>query len=96
MNTEKCIGTDVPKNSIDTKSLVRNCLSHNFKHIRKQKGFTQEEMSEQLGINRATYASYEEKRATAPLSVVIVMSNLTGIDMNILLTEELKEEVHND
>lgn len=77
-------------------SPVKQCISHNLKLIREQKDLTQEEFSTKLGIKRATYASYEEQRAAPPLSVVITVSNLTGIDINTLLTDELREEVRND
>ncbi|WP_131535468.1 helix-turn-helix domain-containing protein [Pedobacter nototheniae] len=111
MNTKKCNGAGmdidhaekkddstffVLDGEIQDQSSVKKCISHNLKHIRKQKGLTQDAFSKQLGISRPSYASYEEQRAEPPLSVVITLSNLTGIDINTLLTDELREEVLND
>lgn len=106
-NTEKCHGTVVGNISggeekehdffkldgqVKAFSAVKKCVSHNFRLIRNQKGFTQQMFASHIGINRATYAAYEEQRADPPLNIVIIVSNLTGIDINTLLTTELKEE----
>ncbi|RZJ85984.1 MAG: XRE family transcriptional regulator [Chryseobacterium sp.] len=111
MNTEQCNGIGMDNDhsngekdqtffqidgEVQDLTSIKQCISHNLKHIRKQKGLTQDAFSKQLGISRPSYASYEEKRAEPPLSVVITVSNLTGIDINTLLTDELREEVLND
>jgi len=109
-NTAKCNGIGVDNNSVDavkeqdffkldgqvkSTSEIKKCVSHNFRLIREQKGFTQQMFASRIGVNRATYAAYEEQRADPPLSVVIMVSNLTGIDINTLLTIELQREVTN-
>jgi len=108
MNTEKCNGLGMGIDQANGKKdqtyfqeindllSIKKCVSHNFKHIRKQKGLTQQKFADLLGVNRAAYAAYEEQRADPPLNVVIVVSNLTGIDINTLLTDELMEDVNND
>ncbi|WP_231464700.1 helix-turn-helix domain-containing protein [Pedobacter sp. Leaf132] len=95
MNTSKQCNGEAISSAFDSQNVGEN-LSHNLKLIRKQKGFTQEEFSSQLSISRPAYASYEEQRALPSLAVVIIISNLTGIDINTLLEDKLGEEVHND
>ena len=42
----------------------KEIIGHNIKYLRKEKGFTQQELADRLGIRRASIGAYEECRAT--------------------------------
>lgn len=48
--------------------------------LRKQKGFTQEQMARLLKIKRATYANYETGYRNPSLKCIIEMKKILGTD----------------
>ena len=49
----------MPKNI----SMSQSFAGKNLKHLRKQRGSTQEEFAAELGIKRSLLGAYEEERA---------------------------------
>jgi transcriptional regulator with XRE-family HTH domain len=63
-------------------------LSNNLRHLRKQKGFTQEEMAEKLGLTRSILGSYEEGRAEPKLQTLQTIANFFSISIDDLIGKE--------
>jgi len=64
-------------------------LEKNIKHIRIQKGLTQEQFDDNLKVSRSRISSYEENRATPPLNFIIALSNYANISIDVLLKKNL-------
>ena len=64
-------------------------LGKNIKHIRIQKGLTQEQFADNLKVSRSRISSYEENRATPPLNFIIALSNYANISIDVLLKKKL-------
>jgi transcriptional regulator with XRE-family HTH domain len=63
----------------------------NLKYLRKQKGFTQEEMAEVLGIKRSLVGAYEEERAEPRLEVMQVICDMFKLSLEEFLFKDLTE-----
>jgi transcriptional regulator with XRE-family HTH domain len=70
-------------------------LGLNIKYLRKSKGFTQTELANNLGVNRAMIGSYEENRAVPKLSVLQDIAYFFSISIDDLIKLKLWEENNN-
>lgn len=59
-----------------------------IKELRLQRGFTQEQMAEQLGMNRANFSNYERDVATPPGETLIKIADLLKTSTDYLLGRE--------
>lgn len=59
---------------------MNKIFSENLKQKRKEKGFTQEIISERLKIKRSRYAAWEEARAFPAPSMLIRICEVLGVD----------------
>ena len=66
-------------------------LASNIKHLRKEKGWTQEELASKLGISRPALGSYEEGRATPKLDVLFRITELFDITLKELKEQDLSK-----
>lgn len=63
----------------------------NLKYLRKQKGFTQEEMAEKLNIKRSLIGAYEEERAEPRLEVMQAVCDMFKISLEDFLFKNLAD-----
>ena len=63
----------------------------NLKYLRKQKGYTQEEMAEKLGIKRSLIGAYEEERADPRLEVLQILCEMFDLTFEDLLLKNLAD-----
>ncbi|MCU0375314.1 MAG: helix-turn-helix domain-containing protein [Chitinophagaceae bacterium] len=63
----------------------------NLRYLRKQKGWTQDEMANRLGIKRSLIGAYEEERADPRIDVLEVAMELFSLSMDDLLLRDLSE-----
>jgi transcriptional regulator with XRE-family HTH domain len=66
-------------------------ISDNIKHLRKQKGFTQEQLAEKVGIKRSLLGAYEEGRAEPGLYNLIMFSKILEVSVDALISGDLKD-----
>jgi len=62
----------------------------NLRHLRKLKGFSQEQFAEELGWTRSTIGSYEEGRSEPSIDKLIEFSNYFDIPIDILVKNDLR------
>jgi transcriptional regulator with XRE-family HTH domain len=67
-------------------------LQANIRFLRKQKGFTQKRLAEDLGIKRSLIGAYEEGRAVPKLLVIQQMALLFAVTIDQLLTVDMALE----
>ena len=63
-------------------------LSENIKFLRKQKGLTQEQFAEKLGIKRSLVGAYEEGRAEPGLANLQKISTILEVSIDNLISED--------
>jgi len=66
-------------------------LNKNIKHLRKQRGFTQTELAERIGLKRAQIGSYEEFRAEPRIETIQKMAYLFGESLDRLINQDLSK-----
>ena len=64
-------------------------ISKNISHLRKLRGFTQEQLAEELGINRSRIGSYEEARSEPSIETLIQISDCFNLPVDILIKKDL-------
>lgn len=69
--------------------IVMAFLSKNLKYLRKQKGYTQQDFANAIGIKRSLVGSYEEERAEPRLSYLQSMADFLGVSVDQLIGEDL-------
>ena len=65
-------------------------IAQNLKYLRKKKGKSQEEMAQELGLNRSTYSGYENEVAQPSLELLLQLSQIEQIPLEVLLSKSLQ------
>ncbi|WP_333888258.1 helix-turn-helix domain-containing protein [Clostridium sp.] len=60
-------------------------VSTNLKKLRTEKGLTQDELSKELNINRATYAHYETGRREPDIETLKLLAKYFNVSLDYLL-----------
>ncbi|MCS6823017.1 MAG: LexA family transcriptional regulator [Cytophagaceae bacterium] len=66
-------------------------ISANIRYLRKKNGWTQEELSEKLGIKRSLLGAYEEGRAEPNLNTLLQISKLFNYSLEKLIGQDISE-----
>ena len=67
----------------------------NLKHLRKQRGWTQQEFDDKLNVKRSLIAAYEEERAEPKLEVLEFISDIFKLSLDELLLNDLSSSKAN-
>lgn len=65
-------------------------LASNIKHLRKQKGISQEELAGELGLNRGNIASYEKGTAEPKICNLVNLAHFYKVSMLDLIRVDLQ------
>lgn len=63
-------------------------VGRNLKLLREANGFTQQQMSSFLDINRSTYANYETGEREIPLDILEKAASVFGTELDVLFEED--------
>lgn len=66
-------------------------LSEKIMILRKQKGWSQEQLAEQLGVSRQAVSKWESGASVPDLDKILNLSNLFGVCTDYLLKDEIEE-----
>lgn len=66
----------------------KSIIGRNLKSLRESNGYTQEQVSDYLGIKRSAYANYEAGEREAPLEVLEKAADLFGCELSLLFEED--------
>lgn len=69
--------------------LAMSKAGQNLKHLRKQRGWTQEEFAEKLNIKRSLLGAYEEERAEPRLDVLETVCGIFKLTLDDLFLKDL-------
>jgi len=64
-------------------------INANIRHLRKEKGLTQEELASKIGIKRSLVGAYEEHRAEPRIATIQKLSYLFQIPLDTLINADL-------
>ncbi|MEM7550516.1 MAG: LexA family transcriptional regulator [Bacteroidota bacterium] len=64
-------------------------VNENIRYLRKNKGWTQEQFANEIGIKRSLVGAYEEGRADPRLSNLVEMSKVFDVQVDDLITKDL-------
>ena len=67
---------------------TKEIVAKNLKLLREANGYTQEKMSEYMGIGRSAYANYEAGEREMPLKLAEKAANLFGCELSLLFEED--------
>lgn len=60
-------------------------LGQRLKELREERGYTQKQLAEKLGINSVTYLHYEKEQREPPLALLADISRIYGVSVDYLL-----------
>ena len=66
-------------------------LAENIKALRKQKGFSQEEVAARLNVVRQTVSKWEKGLSSPDAEMTVRLAELFGVSVSELVGEEIKE-----
>lgn len=64
-------------------------INNNIKYLRKEKGWTQQDLADELGVKRPQIGSYEEGRADPRIQTLVKLSDLFNVSVDDLLGKDL-------
>lgn len=70
---------------------MEHYLSHNIRHLRGQKAWTQSDLADRLGVKRSRIGAYEEGRAEPRITDLQLMATLFGVSLDALVGTDLGE-----
>lgn len=65
--------------------MKQTIFSSTIRTLRKKTGYTQEEVSNKLNIQRQTYCNYENACRTPPLEIIIALARLYNVSVDYLV-----------
>ncbi len=60
--------------------------------LRKQNGYTQEQLAEQLGVSRQAVSRWESGETTPEMSLLAKLSKIYGVSADYLINDEVQTE----
>lgn len=68
-------------------------LNQNIKYWRKQKGYTQSDLAERLGVTRSIIGAYEEQRAEPKIDTIQKLAYLFELSLDQLINQDLSKGI---
>ena len=65
--------------------MKQTIFSSTIRMLRKKSGYTQEEVSNKLNIQRQTYCNYENACRTPPLEIIVALAALYQVSVDYLV-----------
>lgn len=73
-----------------TQAQLQLTFSYNFSKLRETNNLTQQVLADKLGVKRSRLGAWEEYRSIPSLEVLFKISNLFQVDLQELVTKELR------
>ena len=70
-------------------------FNENLKKLRKEKGYTQEELAAKVGVVRQTVSKWEKGLSVPDADLLCKIAEILDTDINILLDDEMTKSVDN-
>lgn len=66
-------------------------INKNLKFLRTQKGLTQKQLAEKLGLKQAAIGAYEEERSTPPLASLLDITKIFNVNLDVLVNFDMSK-----
>ncbi|SEB47570.1 Transcriptional regulator, contains XRE-family HTH domain [Tenacibaculum sp. MAR_2009_124] len=66
-----------------------NHIAKNIRHLRKLKGYTQEQLADEVEMTRSKIGSYEEGRSDPPIDMLVRFSEHFSLPVDVLIKNDL-------
>lgn len=67
-------------------------FGENLQKLRKEKGISQEQLAEQLGVTRQSVSKWESGNSYPEMDKIVAICNLFHCDMDVLINKDIAEE----
>ncbi len=67
-------------------------FGENLQKLRKEKGISQEQLAEQLGVTRQSVSKWESGNSYPEMDKIVAICNLFHCDMDVLINKDITEE----
>lgn len=67
-------------------------FGENLQKLRKEKGISQEQLAEQLGVTRQSVSKWESGASYPEMDKIVALCNIFHCDMNVLINKDITEE----
>lgn len=67
-------------------------FDENLQKLRKEKGISQEQLAEQLGVTRQSVSKWESGNSYPEMDKIVAICNLFHCDMDVLINKDITEE----
>ena len=67
-------------------------FGENLQKLRKEKGISQEQLAEQLGVTRQSVSKWESGASYPEMDKIVALCNMFHCDMNVLINKDITEE----
>ena len=64
---------------------MKTHLGKRLKELREERGFTQKQIADELGLNSVTYLHYEKEQREPPLGLLADIAQFYGVTVDYLL-----------
>lgn len=64
-------------------------FTEKIRALRKKAGYTQEEVSAKLNIQRQTYCNYENESRNPPIEIIVALADLYHVSVDFLVRENV-------
>lgn len=72
-----------------------NSVGKNIKLLRKQSSMSQDELADKIHVTRQTISNYETGKSNPDIEMLMLITQVFGVDMNVIVYGPLKEARHN-
>ena len=66
-------------------------MHETIRKLRKERGLTQQQIADQLGVDRSTYAYYEGGRSRLSVDVLLLLSEFYKVNLYTILGKEMPD-----
>ena len=67
-------------------------FGENLQKLRKEKGISQEQLAEQLGVTRQSVSKWESGASYPEMDKIVALCNMFHCDMDALINKDITEE----
>ncbi len=67
------------------RKIMKIILGQRLRELRKERGFTQNQVAQKLGINTVTYLHYEKDQREPPLALLADIAKFYSVSVDYLL-----------
>ena len=69
---------------------IREVFARNLRHLRREKGLSQEALADEAGVDRTYISALERSAYSASITMVEKLANVLGVEASVLLERHVR------